>query len=245
MQDKVAHIYPIKNQELQTMNDAYVMILAHLAKKGLYKKGSFAPGQYVIMDNGAFEKQQVSTKLEDLINIVKVFDLPVNEIVVPDAINDLETTKALFLENRQTMIAHPEYRYMFVAQATTYEELKDAFVFAEEYKNLMNLSIGVSKLSPLERASKEAIKLYKQSSLPIHLLGLKSSFSELREAYPYIRSCDSSQLAYMVKNRAKGNVVEYKRTSSGVDIDLEGDYCCNGSLMQMFFDYDDQRWRLL
>ena len=57
---QIANIYPVANQQLYK-DEKYVMILAHLVKKGFYKPENFSEDQYIIMDNGLFEGEQVST----------------------------------------------------------------------------------------------------------------------------------------------------------------------------------------
>ena len=48
-----------------------VMILAHLVQRKLYNPDNFNDLQYIIMDNGLFEKAQVSTKLMDCIELAE------------------------------------------------------------------------------------------------------------------------------------------------------------------------------
>ena len=50
---KIANIWPVYNQEMYA-EEEYVMILAHLLKKGLYKPNCFSASSYIIMDNGLF-----------------------------------------------------------------------------------------------------------------------------------------------------------------------------------------------
>ena len=62
----IANIWPVANQHLYQEED-YVMILAHLVKKNLYSPSTFQdPAQHIIMDNGAFEGEQVSHELTAL-----------------------------------------------------------------------------------------------------------------------------------------------------------------------------------
>lgn len=226
---QIANIYPIKNQELYR-DEQTVMILAHLVQRKLYNPANFNDLQYIIMDNGLFEKAQVSTKLIDCIELAENSGIPVREIVVPDAANFLEETIDRFEENLETIRQwNHKYRFMFVAQAVTYEQLRQAFKYISKYhKKGLRLSVGVSKLSPLDRRDPRAIKIYSQSVYPIHFLGIKESFSELTGAAPYIRSCDSSQIAYIVKNEKEipRAINTYKRSKDEtLAIDLEEDYC--------------------
>ena len=235
---KIANIYPVANQHFYK-DEPLVMILAHLVKKGLYNPENFNNNQYVIMDNGLFEKQQISTRLIDCINCAEESGIKVNEIIIPDAINDSEETIRLFLENLPTIEQYQhKYRFMFVAQAITYDELKAMIEFANQFD--LNLSIGISKLSPLQRDHERAIEAYRKSKHPIHFLGLKSSFSELNEVKDVVRSCDSSQLAFIVKNHSDFNLDfnAYKR--DGIDIDLELDELDNDALRRVISLYNEQ-----
>lgn len=230
---QVAHIFPIKNQILYE-DETYVMILAHLVKKGLYDPAIFdARSQYIIMDNGLFEKEQVSTDLLDLIKLAEDSYIPVNEIIIPDAVNDLNTTIDLFYKNLQVIEKYQDkYKFMFVAQAATYADLKYAIGFINQFDKL-NLSVGISKLSPLDRASRKAIEAYAECKFPIHFLGIKTTFKEILPVSTIIRGCDTSQLAFIDKNRGKFyhnfgelDTISFTRDESVQQpIDLEHDKC--------------------
>lgn len=227
---KIANIYPINNQTLYR-DESYVMILAHLLKH--YKPENFSERQYIICDNGLYEEAQVSTDLEKLVQMIESYDIPVREIIVPDVVNDLGATIRLFEKNLETVKKYShKYTFMFVAQSTTIDELRAAINYINSYEDL-NLSIGISKLTPLDRASDEAIEIYKAAKHPIHFLGLKNSFNELVKVKEIVRGCDSSQLAYIAKNEKTKPVdmLNYERQGrredgrgiEGIDIDLEHD----------------------
>ena len=233
---KIANIYPIANQEFYKQED-YVMILAHLVKKGLYIPENFNKDQYIIMDNGLFEKAQVSTELIDCINLAENSGIPVKEIIIPDAVNDLDTTIQLFEKSIETIKKwQHKYRFMFVAQAATIEDLNRAFDYVSQYKDELNLSIGISKLTPIERDSFEAIAIYYQTVFPIHFLGIKKSFQELYKVRSLIRGCDTSQVAYIVKNTPYiiDKVYPYVRSEEGIDINLEYDNCDTHNLEETY-----------
>lgn len=230
---KVANIYPVANQEFYKDED-YVMILAHLLK--YYKRESFNPDAYIICDNGLYEEAQVSTSLQSVIDMIEASEVGslVNEIIVPDTANDIKDTIRLFEDNIETIKKYAtKYTFMFVSQATTYEELRYGINYINQYVDTIpNLSIGFSKLSPLDRASEEAVEIIKTAKYPVHCLGLKLSFGEMRNLVPYIRGCDSSQLAYIVKNEdtVPINAVDYVRDGrredgrgTSKDIELETD----------------------
>lgn len=211
---RIANIYPVANQEFYKEED-YVMILAHLLK--YYKRESFRPDAYIICDNGLYEEAQVSTSLQSVIDLIEASDVGslVTEIIIPDTANDIKDTIRLFEENIETVKKYiGKYVFMFVAQATTYDELRYGINYINQYVGTIpNLSIGFSKLSPLDRASDEAVEIIKTAKYPVHCLGLKLSFGEMKKLAPYIRGCDSSQLAYIVKNEeaVPEDAVDYVR----------------------------------
>ena len=197
---KLANIYPVANQELYK-DESYVMILAHLLK--YYKPENFNPDSYIICDNGLYEEAQVSTDLEPIIQMVKASGIPVNEIIIPDVLNDVHANIALFETNLEVVKNHPELNFMFVAQANTPAELKIAIDYINQYVDTVpNLTVGFSKLSPMQRDSDEAIAVLKTCRYPIHVLGIKLSFDEVFKLKGIVRGVDSSHLAYIVKNES-------------------------------------------
>ena len=111
---------------------------------------------------------------------------------------------------------------MYVAQATTVFELITQFRFIQaqlfhglededETTRVLRLSIGISKLSPIDRSARTCKMLYATSWLPIHFLGIKETFKELDGLKGLIRGCDTSQLAYIAKNYKVGK--HYNRSS--------------------------------
>ena len=229
---KIANIYPVANQLLYK-DEEYVMILAHLVKDNRYFKENFNyANQYVIMDNGLFEKAQVSTSLLDCILLAERSGIKVDEIIIPDAVNDPARTIELFLENLDTVVDYSdEFKFMFVAQANNEHELEQMIDFINSYN--LNLSVGISKLCPFDRASDEAIRIYKKCKHPIHLLGIKKTFAELDALtdIKQIRGCDTSQIAFMDKNKVVADVHDYVR--DGEDIDLAKDVCSNTNLIRL------------
>lgn len=232
---KIANIFPIANQKYYK-NEIYVMILAHLLKDGLYDQKYFnKDNQYVILDNGLYEQSQVSNDLETYIQLAETCGINIHEIVIPDVMFNYEETIRLFEKNIETIKKwQHKYRFMFVAQALTYDELKKSI----EYINRQpyNLSIGIPKKCVIARDSVSAIELYKKCIHPIHLLGIKSSFAEILPVYKYIRSCDTSQLSFIAKNvdtdlLKSTDIVNYVR--DGSDINLATDKVNNYDLEKL------------
>lgn len=238
---QIANIYPISNQK-HYKKEEYVMILAHLLSE--YNDRYFNDRQYIIMDNGLFEKAQVTTDMFKLIGLANNSKLPIAELVVPDAVNDIDTTIQLFEQSIPAMRAWAhEYNYMFVCQATTYEDLKKGMDYINsKYDQFQNeeypieICVGISKLSPLDRSSAKSIEIYKTCKWPIHFLGIKNTFSELLAVKHLVRSCDTSQIAFMAKNLTSKeikdtDIIEYTRC--GRDIDLAKDSCSDRTLMDL------------
>lgn len=226
---RLANIYPVANQELYR-EESVVMILAHLAKKGLYRSESFNPHAYTIMDNGLFEGEQVSTSLQACVDIAENSGVLVDEIIIPDTVNSLKETQELFIKNLPTIHKYnKKYVFMAVAQANNYAELRSMIHFYNAWAAHFRLTIGISKLAPFDRSSEEAIDIYRECMFPIHLLGLKDTFEELDPVRKIVRSCDTSQLAYIAKHEnvsalTAQDIWKYTRDEKAkAPIDLEHD----------------------
>lgn len=226
---KIANIWPVYNQEMYA-EEEYVMILAHLLKKGLYKSNCFSASSYTIMDNGLFEGEQVSTNLEDLLELADNCGIVIDEVIVPDAVNDSAQTIKLFEDNLTTIRKRNDsYRFMVVAQAKNYKELEEIVDYYNKYADDLDLAVGISKLAPFDRNSAEAQRIYKKCRFPIHLLGIKTTFQELDAVAHLIRGCDTSQLAYIAKNEHYGDMrrsclwTYVREENSKPPIDLEHD----------------------
>ena len=144
----------------------------------------------------------------------------------------------MFEANLETMVKYKDkYTFMFVAQAKTYEEMLLSIEYANRFYGKLNLTIGISKLCLLARDSLQAVCIYRKSKFPIHFLGIKTTFKELLQARDVIRSCDTSQLAYMAKNEIMVDdidMVNYTRSEErGPDIDLEVDKLSNHKLNKL------------
>lgn len=231
---KISNIFSIENQKLY-LNETYIMVLAQYVKKGLYKYQYFGKdNQYIIMDNGLYEKQQVSTSLLELIRIAERSGLNISEIVIPDVINDRKATQQLFLDNLDIVKSWSyKYRFMFVAQGKTIRDLKNNIDFINNYYDC-NLSVGISKLSPMDRCCEEAIELYKDCKHPIHFLGMKESFEELKNVKQIVRGLDTNQIECLTKERGEVSTFvlrKYKRGSFNIDLENDSssldDLCMN------------------
>jgi hypothetical protein len=223
---KIANIYPVKNQRLYKCED-FVMILAHLVQAGMYSKYNFNNEQFIIMDNGAFEGMQVSTSLQACIDLAEQSGIPIKEIIIPDIMGDAKKTRELFEGSIETIKKwQHKYQFMFVAHASCLEEFTDVMNYINSFD--LNLTVGIPKALKFERNNYVMTSIYLQCKFPIHFLGIKASFMELRGLKNIIRSCDTSQLAYIAKNvqRAPESVYTFVRDRSlYTDIDLMHDKC--------------------
>lgn len=223
---EICNIYPIANQKWYAF-EKYVMLLAHLWNE--YEPKWFNENQYIIMDNGLFEGKQISTDLNKLIEIagtLRCKGIYVNEIVIPDAINDVKKTQQLFLDNLIFINAFKnDYKFMYVAQANNTKQLREQIKFIEnmviEFSLQNCLVVGISKLTPLARDSYEVKTILDECSLPIHFLGLKIDFVEAYRMSGTIRSVDTSQLCHNVKNNK--SIYHSRDIINDTPIDLEKD----------------------
>ena len=245
---KIANIYPIANQE-GYQDEEYVMILAHLVKQGLYDKKYFTGNKYIIMDNGLFEKQQVSTDVRDCISLAENSGIQVSEIIVPDAVNNIKETIKLFEENKEAIAEwQAKYKFMFVAQAKSYLDLLKGILYANKMYKKYNISVGISKLTPLKRDSFLSRCTYRLCKPEIHFLGIKESFCELTKVKTMIRGCDSSQLAFIAKNVPDCFEMDIAKlltyTRKGEDIDLAKDKCNASALsyLKVIFKKGVKQW---
>lgn len=229
----IANIYSIANQANYT-DEKYVMILSHIIKD--YKPEYFNNHDcYCLMDNSLYEEAQATDNLQYFVDLANESPININELIVPDVVNDLNATIASFEKNKHVIKENVgKYNFMFVAQATTVEELKRGIDYINQYVDeLPNLSIGVSKLTPLDRTSDEVIEVVKTAKYPVHYLGIKTTFDEITKLQGIIRGSDSSQLYYIVKNEDEVPVdpLHYERDGRAADgrgtekdIVLETDY---------------------
>lgn len=219
---KIFNIYTVKNQHHYQQDD-YAMILAHLLEKNLYDYRNLNRNRYIIMDNGAYENARVSGSIKDLVNLIRQSKIVVDEIVIPDAIGDYETTKKLYFDNYSSMIDYDDYRYMYVAHASDLYELKDAIEMVNREERVA-LTLGIPKHCKFDRTCDEAIALYKTCKVPIHFLGINKSYSELSKVKNIIRSCDSVQLLYLARDSELNCKNLFRQERKEPVIDLEKGY---------------------
>ena len=148
-------------------------------------------------------------------------------------------TIKLLEQNMATLVKWQwKYRFMFVSQCINLEELQKGIDYINQYADSLRLSIGISKLSPIDRGCEEAQAMYLTAKFPIHFLGIKTTFKELIPVKNIIRSCDTSQLSYIAKNELiveDLNITSYERDIKvNKDIDLEKDNCDSSKLLIVY-----------
>lgn len=222
----LSNIYPIKNQNFYK-NEKIVMLLAHLFTQ--YDPQYFNNSQYIMLDNGIYEGAQVSTNLEDIIKMAEESPIPVKEFIVPDKFYDYKGNIKLFEENLP-IIRKWNYKYSFMVSLhhSNFKEFCKALNYLKQYKDEgLNLVVGVPKKALFDRQSDEAIEQYKECPYPIHFLGLtdKDPINKLFKVKDLIRSCDTSQLVTLLKNKGdKKSIMDYVRKPGDSIINLEDDY---------------------
>ena len=137
---------------------------------------------------------------------------------------------------------------MFVAQAKSYLDLLKGILYANKMYKKYNISVGISKLTPLKRDSFLSRCTYRLCKPEIHFLGIKESFCELTKVKTMIRGCDSSQLAFIAKNVPDCFEMDIAKlltyTRKGEDIDLAKDKCNASALsyLKVIFKKGVKQW---
>lgn len=158
----------------------YRMVLAPWALRfPEYATAMRSPKAYVLMDNGAFEGDQMPiSKINEAASLVNA-----DEIVLPDVLGEPRDTLKRSWEALGQLAVR---RVMFVPQGRTYEAWKgclDAWLAKWEkssWGDAYSLSLGVSNLREAKgtRAQKgtrvELLAYAARTELPIHLLGVSS-----------------------------------------------------------------------
>lgn len=231
MSMKVCNIFSISNQRHYD-DEQMVMILAQYLKRDLYDPKYFEH-KYIIVDNGLYEGEQVSSSLQYLVELIESKNIKVDEIIIPDVLNDYTNNIILFMSNLDTVRRYNnKYKFMFVAHGSSFDETRCAVEYINKNYSNLNLSIGIPKKCNFDRTSEEAIEVYKKSKLPIHFLGMKDTetFNSLKVISPYVRSCDTA-LASIITLYHNGvifeeNVSSYMDYKRGSNEKINLEYHC-------------------
>lgn len=197
---------PIAHLEMTSADDFH-MCLAHLVggKSGPSKiytehfQDMVAQGKFVLMDNGAAEKEQLD--LEELLERYAIINP--TEIILPDTVLDTESTLKRSSEFLKMLIERDlPYKRMAVPQGETLQEWRDCL---KEMLTWPIDSIGISKFLTIKLgkearmdAVKIAVDLMAKRGIhkEIHLLGCNDHPTEIGrivQKYPdAIRSTDSA-----------------------------------------------------
>lgn len=203
-----ATILPIPYLHL-LKNKPYLMALGHLVSYkhpeyvAFYKEAS-ANGQYIILDNGVVETG-TPIPIDELIKRAQM--IGANEIILPDAFLDMETTLDMTCEAVAYARSHaPHLKLMVVPQGSTFEEwLLCARLMLEFDIDVIGIPKVLTKLQGRDARLEALTELGKLlRGLEIHLLGCWESPLECqlienhvqRKLIQPIRSVDSA-IAYV------------------------------------------------
>lgn len=204
---KVAHIVPVRCLE-KTKTNQYHMCLAHLVKQcdeyaAFYKRMS-DEGNYVLMDNGAAENNQLS--VEELIQCYS--KVRPAEIILPDTLLDGYDTIDKAHKSLEALHKYYDgklpFKTMFVPQAKTVYDWKLCLEQANADDSIEFDTIGVPKCistytGDIEARRKclQAIGAVFGNAKEIHLLGCCENTSIIRNMMrsadlPAVRGIDSA-----------------------------------------------------
>ncbi len=178
-------LIPPYSRLLDTTKTDYQLCLAHLMDQdptytAAYKAMCQAKGQYVILDNGAFEGSLVAAK--ELLEIACRYK--VTEIVIPDRMKNADVTiemaKSFYAMAERTYHAE-RFRFMFVVQGDTWYEMNRCLHWAMEQRWIHTIAIPRHTLETCLDATArlnmaETIKLHSKKA--IHFLGASPLWPE-------------------------------------------------------------------
>jgi hypothetical protein len=128
-----------------------------------------ACGDYLMLDNGAAEG--IPFAPEELLTIGMAY--MVNEIVVPDVLRDMATTRQLAVEFESLAVRCPQFNYMAVVQGRTMDELRAcADVLGDiDYIDTLAIPRHVETTAGLGARAELVRHIFNEVGTPIHLLG--------------------------------------------------------------------------
>lgn len=232
---QLINIMPVANLE-DTKYQPMQMFLTHLVLSNeTYRQFAKEYTGYKILDNSIIELGETAS-IEKVLEAAEMIEA--DEIILPDIFQDCDATlKAVndSLEYLRKNNLIGKYGLMAVAQGRTPEDWERCFSILNEMPEIHTIGIPkiLAKIRPGGRPSFEYC--WATSEKDIHLLGLYYTFSELfdYENPSKIRSCDTCQFAFIVKNHLKWNSVR----PDGFTIDLEKDRCEISPDYLEFLDY--------
>lgn len=214
----LAHIVPTSGLKY-IENDPFQMTLAHLFDDEEYfnhYKNELAKGNFVIMDNGAFEGADLSN--EEIYELY--LRLKPTEVVLKDILlggdESFEVTKESYEFFKDKNI---DAKLMAVPQGNTIDEWKaNALKIIDLGVDTIGIPRVVARL--YEGARLDAAKFVRDNDLDIeiHLLGAAEDFKETKNVLDKvnIRSMDTS-LAFMINKEGLEISLESKRPNKSID----------------------------
>lgn len=224
---KLALIPPIDLLDWTCETD-FQLMLPHLIGDERYDYTYAAhcedPEQYVILDNGAAEGEEIA--MYRLIEIAQKYG--VDEVVIPDTIGDMLDTQEKaeyffdiwFADKWWGKPDRPQL--MYVIQGKTLDELKQSAAYALDDLRVDVIGIPRHVLTSLNQGNGNANSRYfmtqwiatKPNPKPVHLLGGNPKYPCELRSYPWpkiVRSTDTSSpfnFSYENKVLRVGNVVK-------------------------------------
>lgn len=196
---RVAHIIPPNWLSTFNIRSSYYMALANWAVGNPeYCRGisTISKRAYVILDNGAFEKEQVEMLGLKYAKVMTQAD----EVVLPDVPGD---GKATLERSWEAYKSSGFERVMFVPQGNSVHEWKSCLkAWLSKWDNRAFLAIGVASLrdkdgEPIFESKHATLTYAGQFDVPIHLLGVTTPRYFIRELLPIahrvgVRGVDTS-----------------------------------------------------
>lgn len=232
---QLINIMPVANLE-DTKYQPMQMFLTHLVLSNeTYRQFAKEYTGFKILDNSIIELGEAAS-IEKVLEAAEMIEA--DEIILPDVFQNCdETLKAVSMSlkylRENNLIG--KYGLMAVAQGRTPEDWERCFSVLDEMSEIHTIGIPkiLAKIRPGGRPSFE--HYWVNSKKDIHLLGLYYTFSEL---FDYknpgkIRSCDTCQFAFLIKNRLGC----YSVRPDGFTVDLEKDFFTIDTYYQQVMEY--------
>lgn len=225
----IINIVPAQNVEAM-QNTKMMMFLTHLCLKyPEYKAFAKRYKGFKILDNSLIELG-AAMNFGTVLRVAK--EIGANEVVLPDVFQDTDATLAAVSKALDKFEKPEGMQYMAVVHGRTKADVARCMETYEQIPEIDTLGIPkvLSKTFPRGRATFES--LWADSTKNVHLLGLWYSFNELEyyEDKDRIRSMDSCQLAWLVRNkvdiwdgvRPDGHTIDLERPLSSREMEILG-----------------------
>lgn len=192
----IAHILPVNNEDI-TVNQPYIMALAHLVKQYPHYRDALRrcnADRYIILDNSIIETGEAC----DLFQLAVLADLCcADEIVLPDVFRNGEATFRLVQQSIEQLDKDGMFhgKRMAVVHGTDIHEWVQYFNLTANCDGVDVIGIPKVVCEWTDDGTRRELVEYaaKHTDKPIHLLGVYGTFKEF-EGMPIsaIRSVDTS-----------------------------------------------------